>query len=123
DAARFISGHATTNYIKVRPTRGPGGTEIRVTGYATGGDCSFDRISIHFVDANGADTQLYEQPGGKIHFVSNLPSQIGLGSGKVQAITYSHSRFPPYCVRGVVARTPFTVTDGPGIFGFSPRKG
>src|SRR5438093_5601230 len=105
-------------HIKVRPAQGPGGTEVRVRGRVSAG-CW---VNLDFIDANGSESGLGRVPPGGIDFIGNISSGAALGAGQVRAIGFN---FIPRlgCRPDGGAQAPFTVTDGPRIFGFTPRSG
>jgi hypothetical protein len=120
-----IKLHRMTDYITARPVKGPGGTEVRVKGYVehAGQNCGNTWIQFKFYDAHSTATEWGGVPAGNIDFIRNVPSGSALGAGRVVAIRAIFV-IPEGCVyRQLAAETPFKVTNGSGIFGFSPRKG
>ncbi len=117
-AVRSAAGSGDS--IGLRPLRGPGGTEIKVTGYV-GYSCG-GYLFIKFLDSAGSTSELGRVPVGAIHFIGNIPIGAPLGIGQVEAERLVPN--PPFrCYGEVVATTPFKVTDEAGIFGFDPWRG
>jgi hypothetical protein len=118
----FRALHPYTDSITTRPDSGPGGTEVRVRGFVSGGNCPQNRnVTLRFVDHAGMDTFLASVPGGSIDVTRNIPTGAALGAGEVRAFRFFF--IGRRCMPVLAARTPFTVNTGPGIFGFTPRKG
>src|SRR6266496_656764 len=111
-----------TDHISVRPVSGPGGTQVRVSGYFQPLKLCVLGVSIGFVDANGRSTGLVCVPGGTFHATLNVPSGAALGDGTFVATAHYGLMFF-HCTASVSRDAPFTVTNGPGIFNFKPRHG
>jgi hypothetical protein len=122
--SRTATGVGPLDSISVRPVNGPGGTEVRVRGSVAPGNCP-GGVQIYFTDQAGANTLLGSGPGGTIDITANIPGGSALGLGQIRAVRHVLRFFPPRprCVPVQAIQTPFTVTNSPGIFGFSPRKG
>jgi hypothetical protein len=110
-----------TDYLAVRPIEGPAGTEVRIQGHVA--YSCYGTVPIHYVDAAQVDTLLGTVPVGDIDLVANIPTGAALGAGQVRAWHLLYSRFYRRCIPSLAAQTSFTVTNGPGIFGFTPRSG
>ena len=113
-----------TDSITIRPGNGPAGTEVRAHGYVAPSNrpCIGPRnVSIQFVDSAGSVFPLYNFGGGDFDITRNVPLGAALGLGRVRAVVWVFVQYQ--CGFFEAARAPFTVTSGPGIFGFSPRTG
>ena len=124
-AVDTIKLHRMTDYITARPVKGPGGTEVRVKGYVehAGSPCYYTLIHFIFYDGSFTGTDWGYVPAGNIDFIRNLPSGAALGAGEVDAYRKVFVNPIGCAYRQNPAQTPFKVTNGSGIFGFSPRKG
>jgi hypothetical protein len=113
---------ASASTIAVRPDMGPGGTEVRVLGGVSQACPSPSGASIVFVDAAQTQSFLTSVAFGEIHVVVYVPSGTSLGGGEFQVVQPVYFRPTRRCYPRVTAHATFTVTDGPGVFAFTPRR-
>jgi hypothetical protein len=83
------------------------------------------KVTIRFVDSSGTRTGLATVGTDDIDVTTNIPSGASLGLGRIEAAKWHFLIQLRRCIPnfGAAASTPFTVTNGVGIFGFTPRKG
>jgi len=118
-----IKPHRIADFITVRPVKEPVGSELWVTGHVAGGPCP-SGITIYYSDAANVLRVLGSVPPGDISFVGNIPVNAALGPGMILALRgVPDPHNPGRCHAGRGAQAPFTVTNGPGIYGFVPRSG
>jgi hypothetical protein len=76
------SDSSATSHLSVRPRQGPGGTQVRVAGYA---DHACGKVRIAFTDSVGVTTQLTVTHAGTFQVKTNIPLGAALGDAQVTA--------------------------------------
>ena len=109
----------TTNSLQLRPVQGPPGTQVRVDGQINDLGC----VAIWFVDSVGASWFWAAVPSGSIYLTRHVPAGAALGDAEVRTRFGIFDSGTCRHFRGDGPVAAFTVTNGPGIFGFTPHRG
>jgi hypothetical protein len=76
------SDGSATSHLSVRPRQGPGGTQVRVAGYA---DHACRKVRVAFTDSAGVTTQLTVTHAGTFDVKTSIPLGAALGDAQVTA--------------------------------------